>query len=275
MTQISIRDLTLSHSSLPLFEHANLYIEPGERICLIGRNGAGKSTLLRLLNGEIQPDSGGVEQASSLKVALLTQSIPDDIPGTVGEIVTQHLPEREEYWQDEARVGKILSTLNLNSERLYSSLSGGLKRLVLLATILVQDPDVLLLDEPTNHLDIDTIILFENLMLRLNKTIIFVTHDRSLLHHLATHIVEIDNGKLISWRGSYSDYLIHKENQLAAQTKANELFDKKLALEEQWLRQGIKARRTRNEGRVRQLKKLRSERAQRRNTVGTLWENSV
>ncbi len=265
MIQLCLRDITLSHCALPLVEDANLYIEAGDRVCLIGRNGAGKSSLLKLINGQIEADKGTVEKGNLLTISLLPQDIPTTLPGTVNDIVKKNLKILPgEDWQSNFLVARILSLLNVDGELLYNRLSGGMKRLVLLASILVNDPDVLMLDEPTNHLDIQRINLLETMLLNFRKTLIFITHDRQLLQKLATHIVEIDNGKLISWRGDYSHYLLHKETLLATEAKANTLFDKKLAQEEQWIRQGIKARRTRNEGRVRALKKMREERSQRR-----------
>ncbi|MBA2654128.1 MAG: ATP-binding cassette domain-containing protein [Gammaproteobacteria bacterium] len=278
MTQICLRNITLSFSSQPLMEDANLYIDAGEHVTLIGRNGAGKSTLLKLIHGDVAPDHGVVEYPKTLKIALLPQAVPASIPGTVYDIVSDAIEKNaEEYWHDTSIVAKTISKLQLNGDILFDSLSGGMKRLVLLASILVQDPDVLLLDEPTNHLDISKIILLENLLVNFQKTIIFVTHDRSLLQKLATQIVEIDNGKLISWKGDYEKYLLHKETLLNAEVKANALFDKKLAQEEQWIRQGIKARRTRNEGRVRMLKNMRQERSERRSRQGkvNLSHNAV
>lgn len=267
---INLKDITISSEQHPLISNGNLTIDSGERVCLIGRNGAGKSTLLRVILGEQQPDHGSVERKSDLKISLLTQVIPEKIPGSVTQIVKNCLPLTEDDWQDTTLVAKTISKLKLDGDLLYDNLSGGMKRLVLLSCALIQEPDVLMLDEPTNHLDIETITLLENMLLSFNKTLIFVTHDRELLQKLATHIVEIDNGKLISWRGSYYKYLEHKEALLEAEAKANALFDKKLAQEEQWIRQGIKARRTRNEGRVRQLKKMRTERNARRTRPGQI-----
>ncbi len=272
---LSLRDITISHSSVPLIAHGNLFIDAGERVGLIGRNGSGKSTLLRVINGELQLDSGAIEKNSALKIALLLQNVPENISGTVEEIVTRALPAKnDESWQDTSIVAKTISKLMLDAKQHFNELSGGMKRLVLLSSILVQEPDILLLDEPTNHLDINAILKLENLLQSFNKTIIFITHDRELLQKFATHIVEIDNGNLVSWRGNYHAYLQHKETLLAAEMKANALFDKKLAEEEQWIRQGIKARRTRNEGRVRQLKKMRVERAQRRVRQGQVTLSS-
>lgn len=267
---INLKDITISNEQHPLISNGNLTIDAGERVCLIGRNGAGKSTLLRVILGEQQPDYGSIERKSDLKISLLTQVIPEKMPGSVTQIVEKYLPSTDDDWQHTAQVAKTISKLKLDGDLLYDNLSGGMKRLVLLSCALIQEPDVLMLDEPTNHLDIETITLLENMLLSFNKTLIFVTHDRELLQKLATHIVEIDNGRLISWRGTYYKYLEHKETLLEAEAKANALFDKKLAQEEQWIRQGIKARRTRNEGRVRQLKKMRTERNARRTRPGQI-----
>lgn len=269
MTQICLRNITIGYSHLPLLTEANLYIESKERVCLIGRNGAGKSTLLKLIHGDITPDEGQIEYAKNLKIALLPQAVPHAIPGLVKDIVANNFAQSSER-KDDFLVAKILSKLGLDGERLFNDLSGGLKRLVLLASILINEPDVILLDEPTNHLDIDAILYLENLLLNLQKTIIFVTHDRSLLQKLSNHIVEIDNGRLISWKGNYQQYLNHKETLIEAESKANALFDKKLAEEEKWIRQGIKARRTRNEGRVRRLEMMRLERNERRSRPGQI-----
>lgn len=265
MPIINLRNITIGHSTIPLLEDANLSVEEGEHVCIIGRNGTGKSTLLKLIHGDIEPDKGSVERSQGYKIALLPQEIPQHLTGTITQIVTNAIDvQAEETWQVKHRVEKILSRLQLDGDLLFARLSGGLKRRTLLASLLVNDPDILLLDEPTNHLDIDAIIMLQDFLQSFRKTLFLITHDRVLMQQVSDHIVEIDNGKLFSWRGRYQDFLQFKETSLEAEARANALFDKRLAQEEAWIRQGIKARRTRNEGRVRMLKKMREERSMRR-----------
>lgn len=265
MPIISLREITLHNGLVPLFEHASLNIEKGEHVCLIGRNGAGKSTLLKLLHGDIKPDSGIIELASGLRFALLKQDVPDGIVGSVKDVIKQGMAHLQlETWEYQHRVEAIVSKLDLPSSTPFENLSGGYQRRVLLAQALVSDPDILLLDEPTNHLDLSAIIWLETFLSNYQKTFILVTHDRALMQQLATRIVEIDNGQLISWQGSYDKFLQHQSDMQQAQQKQEALFDKRLAEEEKWIRQGIKARRTRNEGRVRALEKMREQRKNRR-----------
>lgn len=265
MPLITFRNLVISHGGPPLIENINLTIKRGERVCFIGRNGVGKSTLLKLIQGDIAPDGGTIERRQSLKIATLIQEVPRSMHGKVSDIVSKPLLDHgEEDWQVDYKVATILSKLDLDGELSFDELSGGLKRRVLLATALVSEPDLLLLDEPTNHLDIEAITWLEDFLLNFNKTLIFITHDRVIMQKVATHIVEIYNGRLISWKGHYLDYLEHREATLAAEARAFALFDKRLAQEEIWIRQGIKARRTRNEGRVRELEKMRKIRTERR-----------
>ena len=279
-----------------LLENVDLTIEPGERICVVGRNGEGKSTLLRLLAGEIVADDGKIIVQGGARIARLTQEVPQETRGSVFDVVAAGLgelgPLLAEYhhlighgdldalgavqakieaqhgWDLDRRVQQVLTRLGLPEEAGFDALSGGMKRRVLLAQSLVRDPDLLLLDEPTNHLDIDAIAWLEDFLRSIRSSVVFVTHDRSFLRALATRIVEIDRGKVTSWPGDYENYLRRREERLHAETQANALFDKKLAQEEVWIRQGIKARRTRNEGRVRDLEALRRERAQRRELTG-------
>jgi ATP-binding cassette subfamily F protein uup len=297
MPLLTTKDLHLSFGDKPILDQVNLSIDKGERICLVGRNGAGKSTLLKLLAGQIQPDDGEIAYSQGATVCELRQEVPDDIHGTVydviaegvgelGQIITdwhhaalevahnpdamkrlEHLQQQIESnhgWNLEQRISSTISLLKLPADELFTSLSGGLKRRVLLAQALVNAPDLLLLDEPTNHLDIEAILWLENFLLNFKGAILFITHDRSFLQNLATRIIDLDRGNLTSWPGSYEKYLKAKQQQLDAEESANALFDKKLAQEETWIRQGIKARRTRNEGRVRALVRMREERAQRR-----------
>ena len=264
MAIITLRNLSLGHGGLPLFESANLTINAGEKICIIGRNGVGKSSLLKLILGKAEPDHGTIERQQSLSINALPQTIPD-LTGNVFQIVKSALnTSRHEQWQTEHQILAVISKLDLDPTADFNALSGGLKRRVLLACALVNDTDVLLLDEPTNHLDISAIQWLEKFLRTFKKTLIMITHDRVLMQKIADHIIEIDNGQVISWRGRYHDFLKYKQTALAAEETANALFDKRLAEEEKWIRQGIKARRTRNEGRVRALKTMREQRGQRR-----------
>jgi len=292
MPLIQLQRVDYSVGGPLLLEHVDLAIEPGERVCVVGRNGEGKSTLLRLLGGEIKPDDGEVRVQGGVRVARLAQEVPQDTAGDVFDVVAAGLGELgallAEYhhlihhgdmdrlgavqtkieaqhgWDLDRRVQQVLTRLDLPEEADFAALSGGMKRRVLLAQALVSEPDLLLLDEPTNHLDIEAIAWLEEFLRSLKSSLVFVTHDRSFLRALATRIVEIDRGQVTSWPGDYENYLRRREERLHAEAQANALFDKKLAQEEVWIRQGIKARRTRNEGRVRELEALRRERAQRR-----------
>jgi ATP-binding cassette subfamily F protein uup len=285
----------------PLLEDASFAIEAGERVCLIGRNGAGKSTLLRIVAGELAPDAGEVWRAPALRVARLSQEL--DLPETatvfdavagglpkagallaeyhrtahdvardpslverLGEL--QHALEAEDAWRLHERVEQVLARLGLPGDDAIGSLSGGWRRRVALARALVSDPDLLLLDEPTNHLDVEVIEWLEETIAELRGGVLFVTHDRAFLGRLATRILELDRGVLTSWAGGYASFLEKKAAALAEEERHRALFDKKLAQEEAWIRQGIKARRTRNEGRVRALEKLRTERRARREVTG-------
>ncbi|MES2211735.1 MAG: ATP-binding cassette domain-containing protein [Pseudomonadota bacterium] len=272
MLLVTLRNLFLSYGpNEVLLENAQLTIETKERICLIGRNGAGKSSLLKIIQGDLQPDSGDIERIPNLKISKLIQEIPRDLKGTVFEVVASALKGCDlADWDIDYRVESILDKMDLDPQQEVCNLSGGYIRRVLMAAAIVSEPDILLLDEPTNHLDIDTIAWLEDFLLKYPKTILFITHDRVLLDKIATRIIEIDDGQLVSWKGNYTDYLVHKEAQLSALSKKNDLFDKKLAEEERWIRQGIKARRTRNEGRVRALEAMRVQRQNRRSRVGTV-----
>ncbi|HEY0231291.1 MAG TPA: ATP-binding cassette domain-containing protein [Dokdonella sp.] len=300
MSLVNLVNVDYSVGGPLLLEKVDLAIERNERVCIVGRNGAGKSTLLRLIAGEIRPDDGEVRVEGGVRIARLTQEVPHDLEGTIFDVVagalghlgqwlaefhrlTHHLDEpgaaeamtavqaridAGNGWNLDQRVGNVLARLQLDEEAEFSALSGGMKRRVLLGRALVLDPDVLLLDEPTNHLDIEAIAWLEQLLLDFGGSVIFVTHDRRFLRALATRIVEIDRGQVTSWPGDYENYLRRREERLHAEAQAHALFDKKLAQEEVWIRQGIKARRTRNEGRVRALEAMRRERAQRRELGG-------
>ncbi len=273
MSLIQIRDLSIGFRGPLLLDHVSCQIEAGGRIGLLGRNGAGKTTLMRIISGDVLPDHGECVIAPRTKVSLLPQDVPDHLRGRVEDAVRAGLAsdqhEAEHAWQADRAVASLLSKMQLDADADVESLSSGWKRRVLLAQTLVAEPDVLLLDEPTNHLDIDAIAWLEEFLLRWPATLIFVTHDRQFLRNLATRILEIDRGRIFDWSCDYDTFLSRKEAALAAEEKQNALFDKKLAQEEAWIRQGIKARRTRNEGRVRALKKMREERSQRREKIGT------
>ena len=303
MALINLRNIQLGYGGPLLLDGVNLNINRGERICLIGRNGEGKSTLMRLIAGDIKADDGEMVIQDGCRITRLTQEVPEGIDGTVfnvvaaglgqlGELIsnyhsiitrlatesnetllsalekTQHQLEAADGWQSEQLVEKVISRLSLDADIEFSSLSGGLKRRVLLARALVLEPDLLLLDEPTNHLDIDSIRWLETFLLNYRGSLLFVTHDRAFLRRLATRIIELDRGELTDWPGDYDNFLRRKEERLNAEMLENARFDKKLVQEEVWIRQGIKARRTRNEGRVRALKSMREERRQRRDQSG-------
>src|SRR4051794_1956808 len=269
---IRINEVTIRFLGPPLLDHVTCQIEPSQRIGLLGRNGSGKTTLMRMMCGDVSPDSGQCVLSPGVKVALLPQDVPRDLKGTVYDVVLHGLPPDDltesHLWESQHRVEQLLSRMNLAADLDVPTLSSGMKRRVLLARALVSGPDVLLLDEPTNHLDIDTIRWLEDFLLRWPATLVFVTHDRAFLRAVATRIIELDRGRLFDWSCDYETFLVRKEAALAAEEKQNALFDKKLAQEEVWLRQGIKARRTRNEGRVRALKQMRVERSQRRERTG-------
>ncbi len=271
MPLVSIDDLSIGFRGPSLLDGVSATIETGQRIGLLGRNGAGKTTLMRLLDGKMQPDSGVIHVSPGAKVARLTQDVPRDLDGTVHQIVTAgqaNTDDPELQWQVQHAVDSTLSRMQLDPDIAFQTLSSGMKRRVLLARAIASEPDILLLDEPTNHLDISSILWLENFLARWKKTLIFVTHDRSFLQNLATRIWEIDRGRLFDWSCDYSTFLKRKEAAIAAEEKQNALFDKRLAEEEVWIRQGIKARRTRNEGRVRALKAMRLDRSNRRQGEG-------
>ena len=265
MALITVTQLGIAFRGPPLLEDVSCQIEAGQRIGLLGRNGAGKTTLLRILSGDVEPDRGQVTFAPGTTVALLPQEVPQDLAGRAIEVVTggSKTTDPEAAWRVEQRASHLLSSMDLPAEVAIESLSAGMKRRVLLARALVSNPEVLLLDEPTNHLDLETITWLEEFLARLRVTLIFVTHDRRFLQKLATRILEIDRGRLFDWSCDYDAFLVRKADALAAEEKQNALFDKRLAEEEVWIRQGIKARRTRNEGRVRALEQLRRVRSQR------------
>jgi len=301
MALVRLEKISIAFGHHALLDEASLVISKGERICVVGRNGAGKSTMLKLVSGEIHQDSGSIWCQPGLKIGQLAQDLPvagddtvfdiiaDGIPG-VGQLIRdyhhlvmnivgdddlkklehlQHELESKDGWALTQRVESIISRLNLPADTPMKSLSGGWRRRVALARALVSEPDLLLLDEPTNHLDIETIAWLEQQVSEFRGAVLFITHDRAFLQKLATRIVELDRGQLTIWEGNYPSFLEHKEHMLEVEERQNAEFDKKLAQEEAWIRQGIKARRTRNEGRVRALQDLRKERSQRRERQGT------
>ena len=277
MALVSLQDVTIGYRGPSLLDHVSCQIEPGGRIGLLGRNGAGKSTLLKMLHGEVQPDHGTISLANGARVAYLQQDVPTGTSQTIAEVVREGLPaellQPETEWEGEQRIEKTLSQMALEADVAFETLSSGMKRRVLLAQAIVSRPDLLLLDEPTNHLDIESITWLEGFLREWPGTLIFVTHDRMFLRRLATRILEIDRGQLFDWSCDYDTFLSRKEAALAAQEKQDALFDKKLAQEEAWIRQGIKARRTRNEGRVRALKAMREQRRERRDNPGQVQLN--
>jgi ATP-binding cassette subfamily F protein uup len=301
---ITLRNLTLAFGGPPLFDGVSLQIEAGDRLCLLGRNGTGKSTLLKVIGGELPADGGEIHRQQELRVALVGQEVPQNLQGTVFDIVAagmgaaadlltryhqlaqhlamaggdsllaqleelQHRLEEHGAWSLHQDVERVLNRLSLDAEADFTALSGGTKRRVLLARALVAAPDILLLDEPTNHLDIDTILWLEEFLLRNIKTVVFVTHDRAFARRVANRVAELDRGRLFAFNCAYDQFITRREALLEAEVTRMALFDKKLAQEEAWIRQGIKARRTRNEGRVQALKKLREESRQRRERLGT------
>ena len=305
MGLIWINEVSVSFGGPRLLDGATLQIEAGDRIGLLGRNGSGKSTLMKLLAGDVAPDSGEILRSGEVRTAMLPQDVPDDLPGTVYDVVAsggrEHLELLREYhdltllisrsgdegllkrlervqhrlensgaWLYHQRVETVIARTDLEGDAEFRILSAGMKRRVLLARALAHEPDLLLLDEPTNHLDINAILWLENFLLNFEKTLMIVTHDRAFLQRVATRIVEIDRGRLISFPCSYNMFLERRQALLEAQQKQWQEFDKKLAREESWIRQGIKARRTRNEGRVQALVKMRRERALRQEQTGNV-----
>lgn len=304
MALLALQDISIAFGGPPVLHHADLAIERGDRVCLLGRNGAGKSTLLQLLDGTLQPDSGEIVRQGTVVVSRLQQDVPDQLDGTIFDVVasglgplgellaryhqashalSENADERAlreldrlhqaidsaDAWAVNNRVNTVLERLGLDPDALFDAASGGRKRQALLARALVREPDILLLDEPTNHLDIAAIELLETWLVERGVTLMFVTHDRAFLRKVATRIVELDRGKLADWGADYDVYLERKEASLHAEAREWAEFDRRLAEEETWIRTGIRARRTRNEGRVRALESMRVERSARRDRVGT------
>ena len=305
MALIKLESASLAYGHVPLLDKVDLQIDAGERVCLVGRNGAGKSTLMRVMEGVAELDEGALWKKPDLRVACLSQEVPqlDDLSvydvvagglDRMGKVIADYhhlLHEMEtdhseaitnklsrlqddidanDGWNLEQRITTVITKLELPEDALMGSLSGGFKRRVMLARALVLEPELILLDEPTNHLDVEAIQWMEDFLLAFNGAVLFITHDRTFLRHLATRIVELDRGKITSWPGNYDTYIANKEERAVIEEQQNALFDKKLAQEEVWIRQGIKARRTRNEGRVRALEQLRRERSARLNKTGNV-----
>ena len=271
MPLLSLDKVSIAYGHLPLLDAAGLQIETGERLCVIGRNGAGKSTLLQVIGGDLAPDAGSVWRQPGRRIGRLAQDAALQDTRSVFDVVSEGLEDLgDDEWQRESRVEQILSRLSLDRDVSVAILSGGWRRRVLLARALVGQPDLLLLDEPTNHLDIEAMTWLETFLLDYPGAVIFVSHDRVFLQRVATRIIELDRGRLSSWPGDYATFIRNKEAALATEAVQNAKFDKRLAGEEVWLRQGIKARRTRDEGRVRALVAMRSERADRRVQAGSV-----
>ena len=275
MALIGLRNVSVAFGGPPLLDGINLQLEAGERLCLMGRNGTGKSTLMKLINGDLNPDCGEIFRQQGLKVALVSQEIPQGLAGTVFAVVAggngegdAHLDDAD-GWRHRQAVERVLSRLKLDAEASFETLSGGTKRRTMLARALASTPDILLLDEPTNHLDIESIEWLEGFLLKQVRTLMFVTHDRAFARRISNRVAELDRGSLYAFDCGYDAFVARREELLAAEVTRQALFDKKLAEEEVWVRQGIKARRTRNEGRVRALQALREERGARRTRVGT------
>ena len=271
MPLVAINQLSIGFRGPLLLENVSATINQRERIGLLGRNGAGKTTLLKMIAGEVEPDSGEIVLEQGRKVAWLQQDVPQNIDLSCGEVVASGLTQlhKTENSNQADPVQRIMSQMSLEPNLEFAQLSSGMKRRILLAKALVSQPDLLLLDEPTNHLDIESIGWLEQFLLKFNAALVFITHDRMFLRRIANRILEIDRGRLFDWTCDYDTFLNRKADTLAAEEKENALFDKKLAQEEAWIRQGIKARRTRNEGRVRALKKMREERRARREDSGS------
>ena len=308
MALLSLHDICVAFGGSNILDGLTFQIEKKQRVCLLGRNGAGKTTLMRIINGEIIPDSGEVRRQKGLRVACLPQKLPVIHGKTVFEVIAdtfscigkhvtvysnlqtrlskdlsdeelkilhdaQHQMDDHDGWVIHQKIEKVISLLQLDSRALFNTLSGGQKRRVLLGNALVNEPDLLLLDEPTNHIDLDSIIWLEDFLIRTGITLLFVTHDRMFLRKMATRIIELDRGLTSDWSCNYDTFVKRKQAVMEAEEKEWKRFDKKLAQEEVWIRRGIKARRTRNEGRVRALKKMREERALRRELAGTVSMN--
>lgn len=272
MALVSLLDVSLSFGGAPLLDRVNLQIDRGERVCLVGRNGAGKSTLMKVIAGELKPDEGQVFRSPpDLVISTLRQEVPAGLAGTVQSVVEGEGGSYEEHndWERHDRVERLIESMKLPAAAEFASLSAGQKRRVLLARGLVEEPQLLLLDEPTNHLDLESIRWLEEYLLAWGGALLFVTHDRAFLRQLATRIVEVDRGKLVGWACDYDTFLVRKQAVLEAEEVQRAQFDKKLAQEEEWIRRGVKAQRSRAQNRINALKQMRAEKAERRDRAGT------
>ncbi len=273
MALLSLLDVSHAFGGPPVLDHVNFQVDAGERLCLLGRNGAGKSTLMKLITGDIKPDSGQIFRQPGAHFARLVQEVPSDLTGSVHDIVSAGLRSasaHEEDWEREVRLEDLIDHVGLDSHAEFSALSGGLKRRVLLAQALASQPDLLLLDEPTNHLDLASILWLEEFLLKAKVGLFFVTHDRAFLKRLATRIVELDRGIITNWDCDYDTFLVRRQDRLEAEERMQALADKKLAQEEEWIRRGVRAQRSRATARINQLHVLRAERRARRATVGNV-----
>ena len=270
MALVSLLDVSLSFGGAPLLDRVNLQIDRGERVCLVGRNGAGKSTLMKVINGELNPDTGQVFRQPGALFSTLRQEVPSGLAGTVRSVVEGASGSYDEHndWERHDRVERLLESMGLPAEAEFASLSAGQKRRVLLAQGLASDPQLLLLDEPTNHLDLESILWLEEFLLEWGGALLFVTHDRAFLRRISSRIVEVDRGRLIGWACDYDTFLVRKEAVLEAEEVERAQFDKKLAQEEVWIRRGVKAQRSRANNRIHALDKMRAERAARRDRSG-------
>jgi ATP-binding cassette subfamily F protein uup len=270
---LNLLDVSLHFGGPAILEKINFQIDPGERVCLLGRNGAGKSTLMKVIVGEMKPDTGDVFRPANAVYRRLNQEVPADLAGTVHDIVYGGLrpndDHHEEEWERDVRVEDLINAIKLPPTQEFSALSGGLKRRALLARALAGQPDLLLLDEPTNHLDLESILWLEEFLLETKPTLFFVTHDRAFLRRISTRIVELDRGRLAGWACDYDTYLVRKQEVLEAEERQRALFDKKLAQEEEWIRRGVKAQRSRATARINALKAMRAEARARRDRTGT------
>ena len=275
MTIMNLQNINIAFGGPQILDNINLQIDDTNKISIIGRNGTGKSTIMKIIEGILPPDSGNIITKDDIKISSLSQDVPTDITGTVYDIIASGINFRENNDHHDEKtyrnnIDRTISQMSLNENDLFQDLSAGMKRRVLLAKAIVIEPDILLLDEPTNHLDINSINWLENFLIKYSKTVVFVTHDRSFLKNVATRIIELDRGNLFDWSCDYTTFLERKDAFLESEDRQRALFDKKLAQEEVWIRKGIKARRTRNEGRVRALESMREEQSQRRYKQGSV-----